>query len=43
MKIPLLILFLLLGSCLVYGQKETVIEKGVVSYVSSQNVYVKYT
>lgn len=40
--------YLLLLSCLCYGthslfgQKETVIEKGVASYVSSQNVYVKF-
>jgi hypothetical protein len=43
MKIPLLILFLSFCSHLLYGQKETVIEKGMVSYVSSQNVYVKFS
>jgi hypothetical protein len=37
---------LLLLSCfqqVVYGQKEIVVEKGVTSYVSAQNVYVKFT
>ncbi len=33
----------LLCSHFLFGQKETVIEKGVVSYVSSQNVYVKFS
>ena len=34
---------LLFCSNLLFAQKETVIEKGAVTYVSSQNVYVKFT
>jgi len=37
------ILFTLLCSHFLFGQKETVVEKGTVSYVSSQNVYVKFS
>lgn len=42
MRYFLSILLLLLCSHFLFGQKETVIEKGVVSYVSSQNIYVKF-
>ena len=43
MRYFLSIPFLLLLSNVVFGQKETVVEKGTVTYVSSQNVYVKFT
>jgi hypothetical protein len=34
---------LLLSSGVLFGQKEIVVEKGVVTYVTSQNVYVKFS
>ena len=43
MRYLLTLLLPLLCSHFLFGQKETVIEKGVVSYVSSQNVYVKFS
>jgi hypothetical protein len=43
MRNLLITLCLLLCSNYLFGQKETVIEKGAATYVSSQNVYVKFT
>ncbi len=37
------ILLLLFSAQFLFGQKEIVIERGTVSYVSSQNVYVKFS
>lgn len=42
MKKKLTTVFLLFCSAWAFGQKETVLEKGVVSYVSSLSVYVKF-
>jgi hypothetical protein len=43
MKRFLILLLLLWYTQGVFGQKQTILEKGTVSYVSSQNVYVKFT
>ncbi|MBK6998373.1 MAG: hypothetical protein IPH31_27165 [Lewinellaceae bacterium] len=43
MKYFLSISLLLLCSNILFGQKETIVEKGTVTYVSSQNVYVKFS
>ncbi len=43
MRYFLSIIGLFLCSTFLLGQKETVIEKGTATYVSSQNVYVKFT
>lgn len=43
MKHLLFVFPLLICTQHMFGQKETVVENGVTSYVSSQNVYVKFT
>ena len=42
MKYLIFIVCLLFCAQVSFGQKETVIEKGVVTYVTPQNVYVKF-
>lgn len=42
MRYFLPIVCMLFCSNLLFGQKETIVEKGAVTYVSSQNVYVKF-
>ena len=43
MRNLVIILSLLFCSTYLFGQQETVVEKGTATYVSSQNVYVKFT
>lgn len=42
-KYPLFVfMLLLLGTQVAFGQRDTLLEKGVATYTSSQNVYVKF-
>lgn len=43
MKYLISIMLLFFCTQVILGQNETILEKGVVSYVTSQNVYVKFT